>query len=128
MEAALSSDQTPSQLQHGESSQSKKEENALAPLAHLVLGDLPTSTIAPALDDRNAMAALRADLGDEKAGAMQLGIDEQALRRYLGYLVGVGFMRAPPSEGVDGKRLEVAVLGEEQKKALRALSGRGAVA
>jgi L-aminoadipate-semialdehyde dehydrogenase len=40
-------------------SDNTKEEHALLPLFHFVVGDLPTNTIAPELDDANAAAALK---------------------------------------------------------------------
>ncbi|CAD6579839.1 MAG: large subunit of alpha-aminoadipate reductase [Alectoria sarmentosa] len=63
---------------------SKAETRALLPLFHFVMGDLPTNTIAPELENANAAAALRlcADFG-----------------HVLAYLVAVGFLPAPAEKG-----------------------------
>lgn len=104
---------------------SNSPDNALAPLAHLVLGDLPSSTVAPALDDASAMAALRADLGISAADAMVLGVDVDLVGRYLAYLVSVGFLPRPSHGGV---KMGLSEMGSAQREALQKLSGRGAVA
>lgn len=70
------------------------QDNALFPLLHFVLDDLPTSTKAAELDDRNART-LASNAG-EKEG---MGVDEVQVGVYLAWLVRAGFLDLPPSEG-----------------------------
>jgi L-aminoadipate-semialdehyde dehydrogenase len=70
------------------------QDNALFPLLHFVLDDLPTSTKAPEMDDTNARALARA--GGEKEGA---GVDEKLIGLYLAWLVRAGFLEAPSGQG-----------------------------
>jgi L-aminoadipate-semialdehyde dehydrogenase len=70
------------------------QDNALFPLLHFVLDDLPTSTKAAELDDRNAQAIARA--AGEKEG---MGVGEEEIGLYLAWLVRAGFLDAPPKEG-----------------------------
>ncbi|PPQ73836.1 hypothetical protein CVT24_012261 [Panaeolus cyanescens] len=66
------------------------QDNALFPLLHFVLDDLPTSTKAPELDDSNTVALLQQS-GD-KASAT---VDEETMGLYLAWLIGAGFLPAP---------------------------------
>ena len=95
------------------------------PLYHLATADLPSSTIAPELDDRNAATALRADAAwtgeDLSAGS---AVTTQTMGLYLGYLVAVGFL-PPPAEGGSRVRLPEVGVGVEQKGALGGVGGRG---
>lgn len=92
-----------------------------------VLEDLPSSTKAPELDDRNTVTALKKyatwTKEDFSAGA---GVSVETMGIYLAYLVAIGFMPAP------GKKGEVALpeitLSEEAKKSLKAVGGRGGAA
>lgn len=68
-----------------------EEENALFPLLHFVLDDLPTSTKSPELDDRNTQALLR-EFGEHTA---IMGIDMALMGYYLAWLVAVGFLGKP---------------------------------
>jgi L-aminoadipate-semialdehyde dehydrogenase len=70
------------------------QDNALFPLLHFVLDDLPTSTKAAELDDRNAMALAKA--AGEKEG---MGVGEEEIGLYLAWLVRAGFLDAPTGEG-----------------------------
>lgn len=72
------------------------QDNALFPLLHFVLDDLPTSTKAAELDDTNAQAL--ATGAGEKAGA---GVGDEEMGRYLAWLVRAGFLDAPDNK--DGK-------------------------
>ncbi|KAK1218376.1 large subunit of alpha-aminoadipate reductase [Marasmius sp. AFHP31] len=69
------------------------QDNALYPLLHFVLDDLPTSTKAPDLDDRNTRELL------ERAGVEKEGlngtVDEGVMGRYLSWLVRAGFLPEP---------------------------------
>lgn len=70
------------------------QDNALFPLLHFVLDDLPASTKAAELDDTNSQAL--ATQGGEKEGA---GVGEGEMGRYLAWLVRAGFLDAPPAGG-----------------------------
>jgi len=98
-----------------------REEHALLPLLHFVTSDLPGGTKARELRNENTQAALKADGGRD----VILGVSEETLGLYLAYLVQLGFMPKPVQKGK--KALPVIVIGEEQLKILRGLSGRGAV-
>lgn len=74
------------------------QDNALFPLLHFVLDDLPTSTKAPEMDDTNARALARS--AGEKEGA---GVDTELVGLYLAWLVRAGFLPEPPVGS--GKRL-----------------------
>ncbi|KAG1859614.1 hypothetical protein DFJ58DRAFT_905630 [Suillus subalutaceus] len=68
------------------------QDNALFPLLHFVLDDLPTSTKAPELDATNTMALLRS-----QGQQCTFTVSEQLMGRYLAWLVGAGFLPAPSS-------------------------------
>jgi len=66
------------------------QDNALFPLLHFVLDDLPTSTKAPELDDSNTRALL------QQAGApLNATVDESLMGLYLAWLVGAEFLPTP---------------------------------
>lgn len=94
------------------------------PLYHFATTDLPADTIAPEMDDVNAASALKSDAAftgeDLSAGGF---VDEEIMGKYLGYLIGIGFMKAP--EGKGKRELVVSVIGEEQIAALDKVGGRG---
>ena len=69
------------------------QDNALFPLLHFVLDDLPTSTKAPELDDAR-MRALLAGAGERRVCAT---VDGELVGRYLAWLVDAGFL-PPPTE------------------------------
>lgn len=68
------------------------QDNALFPLLHFVLDDLPTSTKAPELDATNTMALLRS-----QGQQCTFTVSDQLMGRYLSWLVGAGFLPAPSS-------------------------------
>ncbi|GAA6017490.1 hypothetical protein JCM11491_006841 [Sporobolomyces phaffii] len=77
----------------------RTQDNALFPLLHFVLDDLPTSTKAAELDDTNTVQLLRG------AGqAETVTVDDEQVGRYLAWLVAAGFLDLPPREGADGVR------------------------
>lgn len=94
------------------------------PLYHFATTDLPGDTIAPEMDDVNAAAALKADsrLTDEDLSAGG-AVSEEIMGKYLAYLVGIGFLKAPEKGG-----LTAAVISKAQKEALLSVGGRGALA
>ncbi|KAE9396455.1 large subunit of L-aminoadipate-semialdehyde dehydrogenase [Gymnopus androsaceus JB14] len=82
-----------------------EEDNALYPLLHFVLDDLPTSTKAPMLDDRNTIAVVeRGRVGEEDSPTT---VDEELMGRYLAWLVRAMFLPSPqhPQGGEGGKSL-----------------------
>ncbi|KND94938.1 L-aminoadipate-semialdehyde dehydrogenase large subunit [Tolypocladium ophioglossoides CBS 100239] len=98
-----------------------KEEHALLPLFHFVVGDLPADTIAPELDDTNAASSLRlyatgaGEEHDDPLAASAVSI--QTLGTYLAYLVAVGFLPPPTEKGerqlpqLDAERLRSVAAG-----------------
>jgi L-2-aminoadipate reductase len=73
------------------------QDNALFPLLHFVLDDLPESTQSPALDDSNTRTLLR------DAGAVEsMTVNERLTGLYLAWLVAVGFLPAPSRSGAEG--------------------------
>ena len=101
-------------------SDNTKEEHALLPLFHFVVGDLPANTIAPELDDRNAAAVVKAyakEIGDQQDPLAANAIDVYALGTYLSYLVATGFLPPPTSKGeralprIDESRLQAVAAG-----------------
>jgi L-aminoadipate-semialdehyde dehydrogenase len=114
------------------------------PLYHFVTDDLPSNTIAPDLDDSNAVSSLAKDTTwsgtDRTAGA---AVDEKAMGLCLAYLIAVGFMPSPPPaataaaaassaengfrNGKGGSLLPTTVLTESQRSALSKIGGRGRV-
>jgi L-aminoadipate-semialdehyde dehydrogenase len=66
------------------------QDNALFPLLHFVLDDLPTSTKAPELDDRNTNRIL-----EQHSGKMVRTVDEELMGMYLAWLIGAEFLPKP---------------------------------
>ncbi|KAK2460999.1 hypothetical protein APHAL10511_006940 [Amanita phalloides] len=78
------------------------QDNALYPLLHFVLDDLPTSTKAPELDDGNTRALLQ----QRYSGRLVRTVDDELMGLYLAWLVGAGFLPRP-SLSHPSKRLAV---------------------
>ena len=70
------------------------QDNALFPLLHFVLDDLPTSTKSAELDDTNAQS-----LAGTAGCAKTSGVDEDLIGLYISWLVRAGFMPSPAEEG-----------------------------
>ncbi len=68
----------------------KVQDNALFPLLHFVLDDLPTSTKAPELNDANSRAILAAQQLPQNAT-----VDEDLMGLYLAWLVRADFLPPP---------------------------------
>ena len=83
-------------------------DNALYPLLHFVLDDLPTATKAPELDDSNTRAV--ASKQCERMGESLMGL-------YLGYLVEVGFLESP--KWSEGKMLPSVTVGDMLSRSRR---------
>ncbi|KAG6899755.1 putative NRPS-like protein biosynthetic cluster [Termitomyces sp. T159_Od127] len=75
------------------------QDNALFPLLHFVLDDLPTSTKAPDLDDTNTTALLR-----QHSGHLARTVAEPLMGLYIAWLVAAGFL-PPPSLASPEKQL-----------------------
>ena len=69
------------------------QDNALYPLLHFVLDDLPTSTKAPELDDTNTHKVLA-----PHTERLNMTVDDEIMGRYLAWLVRAGFLPSPPVE------------------------------
>ena len=89
------------------------EDNALFPLLHFVLDDLPTSTKSPELDDRHTQAILDAASEGQAQGTV-MGVDRSLVATYLAWLLAVGFL--PPPASTDAEPLpKLANIGVEMK-------------
>ncbi|KAF9459773.1 alpha-aminoadipate reductase Lys1p [Collybia nuda] len=66
------------------------QDNALFPLLHFVLDDLPTSTKAPGLDETNTRTLLK-----QHPGELTTTIDDSLMGLYLSWLVAAGFLPIP---------------------------------
>jgi L-aminoadipate-semialdehyde dehydrogenase len=66
------------------------QDNALYPLLHFVLDDLPTSTKAPELDDRNSRDVLK-----PHTETLNMTVDAELMGKYLAWLVKAGFLPIP---------------------------------
>jgi L-aminoadipate-semialdehyde dehydrogenase len=100
------------------------KDNALYPLLHFVLDNLPQSTKAPELDDRNARAVLKSDsqwTGIDLSAGKGVSYGEMGL--YLGYLVGIGFLERP--RGTDKQQLPDVKISSSVREMLTRVGGRG---
>ncbi|SCW01285.1 LAFE_0D09208g1_1 [Lachancea fermentati] len=101
----------------------KGEDNALYPLLHMALDDLPGSTRAPELDDRNAVRSLKMDIDwtneDVTSGK---GATPKQIGIYISFLNKVHFLPAP--SGVGKEALPEVTLSKEQIELIS--SGAGA--
>lgn len=70
------------------------QDNALFPLLHYVLDDLPTSTKSPELNDSNTAALLRSHQEPSKSS-----VDVPLLGKYLAWLIQAGFLPGPSTTG-----------------------------
>ncbi|KAL4879088.1 L-aminoadipate-semialdehyde dehydrogenase large subunit [Aspergillus karnatakaensis] len=95
------------------------KELALLPLFHFVVGDLPSNSLAPELDDANATRALRSfgvnpeELSDRAVGTETVG-------RYLAFLVATGFLPGPSGTGAKA----IPEVDTQRLQALGSLGGR----
>ncbi|KAI0485188.1 alpha-aminoadipate reductase [Xylariaceae sp. FL0804] len=85
----------------GSGREKDEEQSALMPLFHMATSNLPSTTRAPELDDRNAVAVLRQDADrwtgvDDSAGE---GIGRDDIGRYLRFLAEIRFMPWPAGRG-----------------------------
>ncbi|KAI0521697.1 hypothetical protein F5B22DRAFT_595900 [Xylaria bambusicola] len=100
------------------------EEHSLLPLFSLVM-NLPANTVAPVLDDSQAMAALKLYDAD-KSSALDPdneSVNVRSIGMYLAYLVAIGFLPAPMEKGEN----ELPKVDEERIKAMVcSMGGRSA--
>lgn len=109
------------------SGQKDEEQSALMPLFHMVTNNLPSTTRAPELDDRNAVTVLRADADqwtgvDESTGE---GISREAVGRFLRYLAETKSLAWPTSRGRELPAIKADVV---QAHAQWGVGGRGGAA
>lgn len=107
--------------------QKDEEQSALMPLFHMVTNNLPSTTRAPELDDRNAVTVLTADADrwtgvDESAGE---GISREAVGRFLRYLAETKFLAWPTRRGRELPAIKADVV---QAQAQWGVGGRGGAA
>ncbi|KAF6822859.1 L-2-aminoadipate reductase large subunit [Colletotrichum plurivorum] len=103
------------------------EQSALMPLFHMATSNLPSTTRAPELDDRNAVAVLKADADrwtgvDDSAGE---GITREDIGRYLRFLVETKFMPPPTGRGRELPSIEAEFV---KAQAQWGVGGRGGAA
>ncbi|KAI0895038.1 large subunit of L-aminoadipate-semialdehyde dehydrogenase [Annulohypoxylon nitens] len=101
-----------------------QEQHALMPLAHFCMNDLPATTRAPELDDRNAVSVLKADADkwtgiDESSG---YGIAREDVGRYLRYLAETKFISRPTEKGRQLPDIRADIV---QAQAVGGTGGRG---
>ncbi|QPH04919.1 putative secondary metabolism biosynthetic enzyme [Epichloe festucae Fl1] len=104
-----------------------QEQSALMPLFHMATSNLPSTTRAPELDDRNAVAVLKADADrwtgiDDSAGE---GITREDIGRYLRFLAEIKFMPWPTGRG---RELPPIAADIAQAQAQWGVGGRGGAA
>ncbi|KAL2154625.1 hypothetical protein VTH82DRAFT_3301 [Thermothelomyces myriococcoides] len=104
-----------------------QEQHALMPLYHFCMNDLPANTRAPEMDDRNAVAILKADADrwtgvDESTGQ---SIGREDVGRYLAYLTQIKFVGRPTGRGRPLPELKPEVLAA---LAVGGVGGRGGAA
>lgn len=90
-----------------------KQDNALYPLLHMALDDLPGNTRAPELDDFNTVVSLKKDANwfgvDRAVGA---GATPEQIGIYIAFLNKVGFLPAPT--GTAALPLPAITVSQEQ--------------
>ncbi|GAW19486.1 hypothetical protein ANO14919_089730 [Xylariales sp. No.14919] len=101
-----------------------QEQSALMPLFHMATSDLPSTTRAPELDDRNAVAVLKGDADrwtgvDDSAGE---GVTREDIGRYLRFLATIKFLPWPTSRGRELPPISADVA---QAQAQWGVGGRG---
>lgn len=106
------------------STEKDQEQSALMPLFHMATSNLPSTTRAPELDDRNAVAVLKADADrwtgvDDSAGE---AITREDIGRYLRFLAETKFMPWPTGRG---RELPPIAADIAQAQAQWGVGGRG---
>ncbi|KAK3938645.1 hypothetical protein QBC46DRAFT_161602 [Diplogelasinospora grovesii] len=101
----------------------EKEEHALLPLFHFVVGNLPADSIAPEMEDSNAGKVLREYLKTQDDPLKENAVTVETIGKYLAYLVATGFLPSPTEKGE--KELPECELSKERIEALASIGGRG---
>ncbi|CAR24217.1 L-aminoadipate-semialdehyde dehydrogenase [Lachancea thermotolerans CBS 6340] len=104
------------------------EENALYPLLHMVLDNLPENTKAPELDDSNAVVSLKKDakiIGEDCSAGK--GATPEQIGIYIAFLNKVGFLPPPPQAG-DLPLPEIKLSGEQIELVASGAGARGSSA
>ncbi|ODM16957.1 L-aminoadipate-semialdehyde dehydrogenase large subunit [Aspergillus cristatus] len=94
-------------------------ELALLPLFHFVVGDLPSDSLAPELDDANAATSLRA-FGASPEQLSDRAVGTETIGRYLAFLVATGFLPSPSTTGVKA----IPSVDTQRLQAMGSLGGR----
>lgn len=99
-------------------------DNALYPLLHFVLDNLPQNTKAPLLDDSNTRAALKADTKRTGVDVSEgRGVTTEQMGVYVAFLIGIGYLPKPAGTGrLPLPQIEV---DETVLKSLSEVGGRG---
>lgn len=101
----------------------ESQDNALFPLLHMVLENLPENTKAPNLDDKNAVTSLKKDIewsGEDVSSGK--GATSEQIGIYIAFLRKVGFLPAPAHEGT----IKLPVIELSQQQLDLVASGAGA--
>ena len=104
-----------------------QEQSALMPLFHMATSNLPSTTRAPELDDRNAIVVLKADADrwtgvDDSTGE---GITREDIGRYLRFLAETKFMPWPTGRGRELPAVSAEIV---QAQGQWGVGGRGGAA
>lgn len=73
------------------------QDNALFPLLHFVLDDLPSNTKSAELDDTNTKLLLGQETGQETGHITTATVNRELMAKYLAWLVNAGFLPTPSS-------------------------------
>lgn len=111
----------------GSSREKDHEQSALMPLFHMAMSNLPSTTRAPELDDRNAVAILKADADrwtgvDDSAGD---GVSREDIGRYLRFLAESKFMPWPTGRGRELPPIAAGVVSAQTRFGIGGRGGAG---
>jgi L-aminoadipate-semialdehyde dehydrogenase len=102
----------------------ESKDNALYPLLHFVLDNLPQSTKAPELDDRNARILLEFDSRSSATSiSTRMGVTRDEMGVYLAYLVSINFLNPPSVKG--SRELPKLYINPTILEKLQDVGGRG---
>lgn len=104
-----------------DASNTESRELALLPLFHFVVGDLPSNSLAPELDDANAARSLRA-FGTTPENLRDRAVTTETIGRYIAFLVATGFLPGPSKTGTGVKA--IPSVDTQRLQAMGSLGGR----